>query len=132
MQNLIVFKNKLERTLRQLFICLRPTPFLVFCHWMVKLLWRFFIKVTVLQYTVYTVSGMLVLNHMELDLPSLFGLHVYSCTRCLRLRTPPQMGSYTRALLVSQDRRHLFVPPCIEPMTVATLAVTVRRSNQLG
>ncbi len=51
---------------------------------------------------------------MELDLQSLFGL----------LRTavligwepaiphpppPPALGSYTRALLVSQDRRHLFV-----------------------
>ncbi len=52
---------------------------------------------------------------MALGLQSLFGL----------LRTavligwdpaipplPPHLGSYTRALLVSQDRRHLFVTPC--------------------
>ncbi len=25
---------------------------------------------------------------------------------------PPHLGSFTRALLVSQDRRHLFVTPC--------------------
>ncbi len=41
---------------------------------------------------------------------------VYSCTHWLRLPqsppSPPQLGSYTRALLASQDRRHLFVNPC--------------------
>ncbi len=48
---------------------------------------------------------------MELDLQSLFGL---LCTAVLigwDLVTPtlyPRLGSYTRALLVSQDRRHLF------------------------
>ncbi len=26
---------------------------------------------------------------------------------------PLHLGSYTRALLVSQDRRHLFVTPCL-------------------
>ncbi len=39
------------------------------------------------------------------------GLHVHSCTHQLRPRRPqppPLLGSYTRALLVSQDRRHLF------------------------
>jgi hypothetical protein len=52
---------------------------------------------------------------MELDLQSLFGLHVHSCTHWLRLRNLPpaphlpRLGSYTRALLVSQDSRHLFV-----------------------
>jgi hypothetical protein len=48
---------------------------------------------------------------MELDLQSLFGLHVHSCTHWLmpsQLLTT-HLGSYTRALLVSQDRRHLFV-----------------------
>ncbi len=51
--------------------------------------------------------------NMELDIRSLFGLHVYSCTHWLRPRPPPppDMSSYTRALLVSQDRRHLFVAP---------------------
>jgi hypothetical protein len=50
---------------------------------------------------------------MELDLQSLFGLHVYSRTHQLRPRNdtplPHHLGLYTRALLVSQDRRHLFV-----------------------
>jgi hypothetical protein len=53
---------------------------------------------------------------MELDLQSLFGAPVYSCTHWLRPRNsalPPHLGSYTRALLVSQDRRHLFVTPWI-------------------
>jgi hypothetical protein len=44
------------------------------------------------------------------DLQSVFGLHVHSYTNWLRPRTPPppHLGSYTRALVVSQDRRHLF------------------------
>ncbi len=49
---------------------------------------------------------------MESDLQSLFGLHVHSCTRWLRPRNPPPPAFgriYTRALLVSQDRRHIFV-----------------------
>ncbi len=51
---------------------------------------------------------------MELDLPSLFGL---LCTAVLigwdptTPPLPPHMSSYTRALLVSQDRRHLSVTP---------------------
>ncbi len=50
---------------------------------------------------------------MELDLQSLFGLHVHSCTRWLRPHNspPPHLGTYTRPLLVSQDRRHLSVTP---------------------
>ncbi len=53
---------------------------------------------------------------MELDHQSLhvFGLHVHSYTHRLRPRNPlppPHLGSYTRALLVSQDRRHLFMTP---------------------
>ncbi len=31
----------------------------------------------------------------------------------LQCATPPPPRSYTRALLVSQDRRHLFVTPCV-------------------
>jgi hypothetical protein len=51
--------------------------------------------------------------NMELDLQSLFGL---LCTAVLigwnpASPPPPHLGSYTRALLVSQDRRHLFVTP---------------------
>jgi hypothetical protein len=58
---------------------------------------------------------------MELDLQSIFGLQVHRCTHWLRPRNPnppplpllPHFGSYKRALLVSQDRRHLFVTPCL-------------------
>jgi hypothetical protein len=57
------------------------------------------------------------LNSMELDFQSLFELlHVYSYTQWLRPRSslppfPRVLGSYTRALLVSRDRRHIFVTP---------------------
>ncbi len=39
---------------------------------------------------------------------------MYSCTHWLNPATsllPPHLGSYTRELLVSQDRRHIFVIP---------------------
>jgi hypothetical protein len=55
---------------------------------------------------------------MELDLQSLFGLYEHSCTHCLNPRKaatlppPPHLGSYKRALLVNQNRRHLLVTPC--------------------
>jgi hypothetical protein len=50
---------------------------------------------------------------MVLYLKSLFGL---LCTAVLiawdpATPPPPHLGSYTRPLLVSQDRRHLFVTP---------------------
>jgi hypothetical protein len=54
---------------------------------------------------------------MELDLQSLSGL---LCTAVLIGRDPatpplpPHWGSYTRALLVSQDRRHLFLTPWVQ------------------
>jgi hypothetical protein len=56
--------------------------------------------------------------NMELDLHSFcLGSCVHSCTYWLRPRNspllPPQWGSYTRALLGSQDRRLLFVTPWI-------------------
>ena len=41
--------------------------------------------------------------NMVLDLQSLLGLHVLSCTHWLRPHNYPPLGSYTRALLVSQD-----------------------------
>ncbi len=54
--------------------------------------------------------------NMELDLQSLFGL-LYSFAET-QLQPPPlpppipqRLGSNTRALLVSQERRHLFVTP---------------------
>jgi hypothetical protein len=61
--------------------------------------------------------GSAMVSNMELDLQSLFGLHVivHSFTHWLRPRNAPpppvHMGSYTRALLVSHERRHLFVIP---------------------
>ncbi len=51
---------------------------------------------------------------MEIDLQSLFGLHMHSCTHWLRPRnsSPPVFGLlYEGAILVSQDRRHLCVTP---------------------
>jgi hypothetical protein len=59
---------------------------------------------------------------MELDLQSLFGL---LCTAVLigcDPATPPSplplhLGFYTTALLVSRDRRHLFVTPWLVPRT---------------
>ncbi len=48
--------------------------------------------------------------------PKFIWAPMYSCTRWLRLATsplPPHLGSHTRALLVSQDGRRLFVIPCL-------------------
>ncbi len=70
-----------------------------------------------LRFTIQYVRMSVNLNHrlnMELDHQSLFGLHVHSCTHWLRPRTPPPRiwaHTRTRALLVSQERRHLFVNP---------------------
>ncbi len=52
--------------------------------------------------------------NMELDLQSLFGLPVHSCTHWLRPPQPPYphplyLGSHTKALLVSQERQHILV-----------------------
>jgi hypothetical protein len=55
--------------------------------------------------------------NMELDLQSLFGLLRAAVLIGLDPTTPPlppYLGSHTRALLVSQDRRHLFVTPCVK------------------
>ncbi len=49
--------------------------------------------------------------NMKLGLQSLIGLHVHSCTQPRNPPPPQYLGSYTRALLVSQDRRHLVVTP---------------------
>ncbi len=46
--------------------------------------------------------------------PKFLRAPVSSCTHWLRPQptpVPPRLGSYTRALLVSKDRRHLFVAP---------------------
>jgi hypothetical protein len=51
---------------------------------------------------------------MELDLQNLFGLPVHSCSHWLRPRNPslPALGLLYE-VLASQDRRHLFVTPCL-------------------
>jgi hypothetical protein len=53
--------------------------------------------------------------NMKLDLQKFTWATVYSCTHWLRPHNPPpppqHLGSYTRALLVRQDRRHIFVTP---------------------
>ncbi len=79
-------------------------------------------------------AGILRMNHrsnMELDLQSLFGL---LCTAVLidwDPATPPplstHLGSYKRALLVSKDRRHLFVTPGMNALTPTFIALF--RSN---
>jgi hypothetical protein len=55
---------------------------------------------------------------MEVDLQSLFGLHVTLCAHLFslaetrQLPPPPRIWTrITRALLVSKDRRHLFFNP---------------------
>ncbi len=55
--------------------------------------------------------------NMEIDLQSLFGLYITWRARLYSLAEtpnppPPALDSYTRALFVSKDRRHLFVTPC--------------------
>ncbi len=56
--------------------------------------------------------------NMEVDLQILFGLHVTWCAQLCSLAETPQLPPspriwtrITRALLVSKDRRHLFVTP---------------------
>jgi hypothetical protein len=75
---------------------------------------------------------------MELDLQSLFWAPVYSCTHWQRPRNsppPPHLGSYARALLVSQDRRHLFCNPLISLKQQTIYPPRLRgvpRSSSLG
>ncbi len=60
--------------------------------------------------------------NMEVDLQSLLGLHVTWCAQLYSLAEtpqpppppiPPHWDSYTRALLVRKDRRHLCVTPLL-------------------
>ncbi len=54
--------------------------------------------------------------NMEIDLQSLFGLHVHSCYHWLRTRNPPPPRIWARGRywsMVRQDRRHIFVTPWI-------------------
>ncbi len=62
---------------------------------------------------------------MELDLQSLFGLHVHSCSHWLRPRNsplPPHLGSYTSALLVILYRRQ----PPDSHYFISTIVCTLR------
>ena len=65
--------------------------------------------------------------NMELDLQSLFGLHVTWCAQLYSLAEtpqphpiPPHWDSYARALSVSKDR-HLFVTPCFHSSALLKL-----------
>ncbi len=79
--------------------------------------------------------------NMELDLQSLFGLqpHVTWCEQLYSLAAPetpqppflpPHWDSYTRALLVSQDIRHLLVTPC--PRHIHKEVIGCRLLNKSG
>ncbi len=111
-------------------ISLRKLSFLLMTFVDVLLFYLFcFIVFKVLQYcTVISkiCTGCILYNtvdhrlNMELDRQSLFGLHVHSCTHWLRARhppppPPPHLGPYTRALLVSHDRRQLYVAIEVDP-----------------
>ncbi len=52
--------------------------------------------------------------NMELDLQSLFGLHVHSCAHWLgpRIPPPPALGLIYEGAVGQPRRRHLFVTPC--------------------
>ncbi len=81
-----------------------------------------FLQIPVKKFTLIRLRGSHRLN-MEVDLQSLFGLHVTWCARLYSLAEtavtpsypspiPPHWDSCTRALLVNKDsRRHLFVTP---------------------
>ncbi len=64
--------------------------------------------------------------NMELDLQSLFGLLCTAVHIGRDTETPPSpthLGSYTRALLVSQNKRHLFLkPPAVMSLNELFLA----------
>ncbi len=65
---------------------------------------------------------------MALDLRSLFGHHVlFSLAESPQPPLPPHLDSYTRALLASQDRRHLIVTPWFQK----TVKMGARRSLAL-
>ncbi len=78
--------------------------------------------------------------NMEVDNQSLFGLHVTWCAHLYSLAETtqllplsPHLARITRALLVSKDRRHLFVTPWKGPF-ICTLKVPIclRFNNQQG
>jgi hypothetical protein len=86
--------------------------------------WRFYA-----QLKAYPLAHRL---NMEVDLQSLFGLHVYGCNHLLRPRNPtppPHLGSYTRPLLVSQDRRHLLVTPALVLLSYSETVAILMRLN---
>ncbi len=74
--------------------------------------------------------------NMELDLQSLFGLHVNSCTLYLRPRNlpqPPSFGLIYEGAIGQLDRRHLFVTPCCSglPNIFFTIRITAQIKRKL-
>ncbi len=65
--------------------------------------------------------------NMEVDLQSLFGLHVTWCAQLywlaetLQLPPPRIWPHITRALLVRKDRRHLYITPWEQPILIPFL-----------
>jgi hypothetical protein len=47
-------------------------------------------------------------------------VQLYSLAETLQPSPPPHLGSHTCALRISQDRRHLFVTPCIRCVVINT------------
>ncbi len=73
--------------------------------------------------------------NMEIDLQSLFWLYAHSCSHWLRHRNSPlhpHLDSYTRALLVSQDSRHLFVTPCVAWTKIRLITSTFGKITRKG
>ncbi len=66
---------------------------------------------------------------MDLDLQSLFGIHVFCCTHWLRPRKPPpppypRFGLVYEGAIGSQDNGRLFVTPCIYTSEILRLITT--------
>jgi hypothetical protein len=69
------------------------------------------------NYTLSPFLNVVTLQKIGLIWSYISKVYLYSCTHWLGPATspfPPQLGSYTLALLVSQDKRHLFVTPCFK------------------
>jgi hypothetical protein len=79
------------------------------------------------------------MSNMEVDLQSLFGLNVTWCAQLLSLAETPLLPSspsiwtrVTRALLVSKDRRHLFVTPCCKGTACSILSGKGKSFFEIG
>ncbi len=97
------------------------TTFLFLLRYDLKTLKNILLKITFSQQTLIrqaSISPFAILSthrlNMKLDLPRYLGscIQLYSLAKTLHPPFPTHLGSYTRSLLVSNERRHLFVTPC--------------------